>query len=292
MPAIYAHDSFGRAVVSTLPPSFGSLYEQYPEAFRLGFQGPDILFYHNPLKSNPIKKRGMSLHIDAAGGDFFQKQATRLLANVKKSEAEKTDVEDIFKANGADAAYVAGFLCHFTLDVTCHPTIDAHDDGELTHGKIESELDKYVRKQDGVKIRGYNVAKDCIQGENDCAEAISRTLEVPVENIHASIKTMRKINGFFSTACAPFHGIAHLLLKIAGMERKFGDMFIHKKDDPRCVELCPILYEKLQGAIPRAAALIERYFNELDRFATEGLQTLDDIFRYSYSGVIYTEEKN
>ena len=75
MPAIYAHDSFGRSVVSYLPPSFSEFYQKYPEAFRLGFQGPDILFYHKPLKSNPIKKRGMALHVDAAGGDFFHLQA-------------------------------------------------------------------------------------------------------------------------------------------------------------------------------------------------------------------------
>lgn len=319
MPAIYTHDSFGRAVVSTLPPAFIKLYEAYPEAFRLGFQGPDILFYHKPLKSNPIKKKGMSLHVDMAGGDFFTRQAQTLLqttktdvaqadgaqasdepkneASTKTARADNTQtggndlpcVEEILSANGAHAAYIAGFLCHFTLDVTCHPTIDSRDDGELTHGKIESELDKYVRRKDGVKLRGYNVAKDCIRGENGCAEAISKSLEVPIENIHTSIKTMRKINGFFTTSFAPFHGVAHFFLKIVGMERKFGDMFMHKKDDPRSIDLCPVLYEKMQNAIPRAAALIERYFNELSRFANEGAQYLDEIFRYAYNGVIFDE---
>ena len=291
MPAIYAHDSFGRSVVSYLPPSFSEFYQKYPEAFRLGFQGPDILFYHKPLKSNPIKKRGMALHVDAAGGDFFHLQAQRLLQNAQKNGNEKVRLEDIFTANGADAAYIAGFLCHFTLDVHCHPTIDGHSEGTLTHGRIESEFDKYVRKQDGVKLRGYNVAKDCIQGENGCAEAISRALNTPLENIRASIKTMRKINGMFTTRCAPFHGLAHGVLKMIGMERKFGDMFMHKKDDPRCADLCPALYEKLQGAIQRAAALIERYFTQLSLFATVKPQQLDDIFRYAYNGIIYTEEK-
>lgn len=294
MPAIYTHDSFGRAVVSTLPPAFIKLYEAYPEAFRLGFQGPDILFYHKPLKSNPIKKKGMSLHVDMAGGDFFTRQAQTLLQtaqteNIQTDENAVLGAEKIIKANGAHAAYIAGFLCHFTLDVTCHPTIDSRDDGELTHGKIESELDKYVRRKDGVKLRGYNVAKDCIRGENGCAEAISKSLEVPIENIHTSIKTMRKINGFFTTSFAPFHGVAHFFLKLVGMERKFGDMFMHKKDDPRSIDLCPVLYEKMQNAIPRAAALIERYFNELSRFANEGAQNLDDIFRYAYNGVVFNE---
>ncbi len=228
------------------------------------------------------------MHVDAAGGDFFTRQAQRLLQTAQtETGTDKVSVEEIFKANGADAAYIAGFLCHFTLDVACHPTIDAHDDGALTHGKIESELDKYVRRKDGVKLRGYNVAKDCIRGENGCVEAISKSLDVPTENIRASIKTMRKINGFFTTSFAPFHGVAHFLLKIAGMERKFGDMFMHKKDDARSVELCPVLYEKMQNAIPRAAALIERYFHELNRFASESAQALDEIFRYAYNGVLY-----
>ena len=230
----------------------------------------------------------MSLHVDAAGGDFFTRQAKRLLQKTQtENGTDNKTIEEILNANGAHAAYIAGFLCHFTLDVTCHPTIDAHDDGALTHGKIESELDKYVRRQDGVKLRGYNVAKDCIRGENGCVEAISESLEVPTENIRTSIKTMRKINGFFTTSFAPFHGVAHFLLKLVGMERKFGDMFMHKKDDPRCVELCPVLYEKMQNAVPRAAALIERYFNELDRFANESAQALDEIFRYAYNGVLF-----
>ena len=75
MPAIYAHDRFGLSVVSTLPPAFSSLYEKYPEAFRLGFQGPDILFYYKPLKSNPIKKWGMDLHVKTNGEAFFWKWA-------------------------------------------------------------------------------------------------------------------------------------------------------------------------------------------------------------------------
>ena len=280
MPAVYAHLRFGEEVVKSLPPVYSSLTQKYPEAFALGTQGPDILFYHQPFKANELKTRGTDFH-NVSGNEFFRPQAEKLLAVGGET------VEEILESGGAYAAYILGFLCHFTLDVACHPTIDAHDDGELTHGKIESELDKYVRRKDGVKLRGYNVAKDCIRGENGCAEAISHVLETPVENIHVSIKTMRKINGFFTTSFAPFHGIAHFFLKIAGMERKFGDMFMHKKDDERCFELCPELYEKMQNAIPRAAALIQRYFNELESFANESAQTMDDIFRYNYSGILF-----
>ena len=55
MPAIYAHLRFGDEVAKTLPPIYTALIEKYPEAFALGTQGPDILFYHKPFKKNFMK---------------------------------------------------------------------------------------------------------------------------------------------------------------------------------------------------------------------------------------------
>jgi pimeloyl-ACP methyl ester carboxylesterase len=82
-----------------------------------------------------------------------------------------------------------------------------------------------------------------ISDANGTKEASAKAMGVPVENIERSIKTMRKINNMFSCKSELFHGIAHVFLKIAGMERKFGDMFLHKKDDPACADWNDILYQ-------------------------------------------------
>ena len=256
MPAIYAHLRFGAEVAKTLPPALRETVEKYPEAFSLGTQGADILFYHKPMKKNEIRSHGTYLHT-LSGGEFFEKQKT--------------------EKNSAFQAYICGFLCHFTLDARCHKYIDDHSTEAVSHGKIESEFDKFLLKKDGLSIRGYNTATPILD-KNGTAESASAALGVPKENISRSIRTMRKINGWFSSKCEPFHFIAHIFLKLVGMERKFGDMFLHKKDDPLCEETNAWLYDKLQEAIPLANELICEFFTK---------ETLkNELFRYNFSGII------
>ena len=263
MPAIYAHLRFGEETAKTLPAPLIKTIEKYPEAFALGTQGPDILFYHQPMKKNDIRARGTFLHT-LSGKTFFEQQKT-----------PQTET------NGALISYLCGFLCHFTLDTLCHKYIDEHSNAQVSHGKIESEFDKFLLKKDGLPIRGYNTATP-ILNRNGSAEACASVLNVPIEEIFLSVRTIKKINGWFSKKCEPFHFIAHAFLKIAGMERKFGDMFLHKKDDPLCVGTNEFLSERFHEAIPHANALIEEFFTK---------ETLEnELFRYNFSGIITMEE--
>ena len=200
MPAVYTHYRFGKAVEAQLPDYLQSILQERKESFALGTQGPDILFYHHPMKKNAVRQRGWDLHAVAAE-DFFVDAA-------KKIALAQTDQEPI---SSALIAYVCGFLCHFTLDISCHPYIDGPSQGTFTHGKIESELDKYFLRKDGLPIRGYNTTTP-INGENGTIEACAAILDVPTEAIDLSIKTIKKINGWFSSKCEPFHALAHLLL--------------------------------------------------------------------------------
>lgn len=284
MPAIYAHDRFGLSVVSTLPPAYTKLYEKFPEAFRLGFQGPDILFYHKPLKSNPIKTWGMDLHVKTNGEAFFLKMGERLIKNTGKTNPT---LQEIFDKNGAFAAYIAGFLCHFSLDVATHPTIDAHSINGLSHGKIESEFDKFVRRQFKAKLRGYNVAKDCAKKGNGCETAVAFALDVDEKSVKKSIQTIRFINGMFVCPLESFHLLAHGVLKLAKMNTgKFGDMFMHKKDDSRCDGLLDTLFSQWKNALPLTAARIRDYFEELPKHVEEKCLK-EEIYRCNYSGNIY-----
>ena len=261
MPALYTHASFGEAVIKYLPLSFAEKLQLHKQAFLLGTQGPDILFYHHPMKKNGIRAKGVSMHKQT--GDVFFRHAL----NVLKSHTDPL--------TSAEGSYVCGFLCHFTLDVACHPFIDKHSTDTFTHGKIESELDKYFLRKNGKPIRGYNTAS-VISGENGAENACSKLLEVPLKNVRTAIKSMRKLNGFFSAKCEAFHAFAHALLKVAGMERKFGDMFLHKKDDHRFHPLKDMLSNIFQNAIPKAAELIQTYFKG---------QMNNEIYHCNYSGI-------
>ncbi len=280
MPALYTHLRFGEKVKSTLPSAYQEIIEKYPEAFALGTQGPDILFYHRPMKKNALRAFGTTLHT-YSGNQFFLEQAKKLL---ETSE----DLKTLFTAHGAFCAYLCGFLCHFTLDVICHPYIDGNSTEYITHGKIESELDKAWLREDGKPIRGYNTATPILD-KNGTKEAVCLALGVDEAPIARSIKTMRKINRLFSLKCELFHGFAHLVLRVAGMERKFGDMFIHKKDDPHFAPLLDTLKEKFVLAIPKATALIKEFFENLPDFVKAG-QLENELFRYNFSGIIQTEE--
>ena len=264
MPAIYAHLRFGQEAAKRLEPPLSDVIGKYSEAFLLGTQGPDILFYYKPLKGNDIRRRGTAIHA-RAGGKVFGELYTLWQEQGGKDDALK--------------AYLCGYLCHFTLDVLCHKYIDDNSSDAVSHGKIESEFDKFILRKDGKPIRGYNTAK-VIRGENGCIEASALAMGVSEKEIARAIKTIRKINGMFSCKAELFHAIAHAFLKLAKMERKFGDMFLHKKDDPLCQEINEVLYEKWQTGIPIAAAIITEYFSE------NATRVQNELFRYNFSGII------
>ena len=269
MPALYAHLRFGNEVLNGLPKSFQALITEYPEAFALGTQGPDILFYHHPMKKNEIRLYGTKLH---------KKNGFWVFDSARK---HRTDTPSAYNA------YLLGFLCHFTLDLFCHPYIDQTMNDNLTHGKIESEFDKFLLRKDGKPIRGYNTAAPIVN-KNGTNEASALLLGVPQDNIAKAIKTMRKINGWFSKKGELFHSIAHAFLKMAKMERKFGDMFLHKKDNPLCLETNAVLEKKFTEAIPVAKKFIIHYF---DTPINEALnkEIFDGCFRYDFSGNLQTE---
>ena len=100
---------------------------------------------------------------------------------------------------------------------------------------------------------------------------------------------MRKINKMFSFKCELVHTVLHFLLKLLKMERQFGDMFLHKKDDPLCEETNRYLVENFHTAIPKGAALIPQYFENMRAWVENG-RTENELFRYDFSGIITSEE--
>ena len=136
MPALYAHKYFGETVLNALPQPLKNDIALHKEAFVLGTQGPDILFNHKPFSKNAIKQQGMDMHLRSAK-DFFEKSAQKVAQAGNQS---------------ATSAYVAGFICHFMLDNACHPHIYLLESKGVSHGRIESEFDKYLKRKNGEKV--------------------------------------------------------------------------------------------------------------------------------------------
>ena len=114
MPAVYAHRRFGEKVLAACQNDEArTAIETYQDLFNIGLQGPDILFYYDPLRQNPYKAAGDALH-DAPAAPFFEAGAAHVNG---RPEGQ------------ALLSYLLGFLCHFVLDSECHSYILSHPAG-------------------------------------------------------------------------------------------------------------------------------------------------------------------
>ena len=174
MPAILTHDFFGRDVLD----AFGSMDSatlDERDAFLLGNQGPDPLFY---LVIHPAKARWHSF------GTLMHKQSpTELLFALSRS----LDILEGYE-NDIGHAYAQGFLCHYALDSRAHPLIYAKQraicdagvanlnrkNSREVHAEIERELDEMMLfAKRGETIREYSPASNTL----DANEAVLRVVQ-------------------------------------------------------------------------------------------------------------------
>ena len=145
MPAILTHDFFGRDALSAASSQVNLMSKDARDAFILGNQGPDPLFY---LLIDPTIKKQSRI-----GGIMHSSRTARLMCSLHDALSMLTKAERTV-AN----AYAAGFVCHYLLDSTTHPFVysmqnmicDAgiegldRSDGSEVHAEIERELDEMV----------------------------------------------------------------------------------------------------------------------------------------------------
>ena len=283
MPANFTHVQFGKDVIETLPRSFSILANKYPQCFFAGTQGPDLLFYYKPWtgKKDDIRRQAWILH-DEAAAPFFLRTAKLLVEDEKNY-----DEEGNFLPHTKEAEYLLGFLCHFCLDYTVHPFVEECLASGVSHVKIEAELDKHNLRKQNLPMPGYNGAKLAFPIK-ESAEAVANVLSIPKKEAKKALKSMRFINGLFSNKCELVHSICRGLLAIIGAQKPFGEMFLDKKDDERCIPLLETLDDLYNQAIATANAVITEFFANA-KLSVQNNTLTNDIFRYNYGGVIPQE---
>ena len=145
MPAILTHDFFGRDALDMASSQVNLISKDAHDAFMLGNQGPDPLFY---LIIEPrISKQSR------VGGLMHEARPAKLLASLHDALSMLTHAE-----RPVGDAYAAGFLCHYLLDCSMHPLVFSYQDaicdagidgldrsdGSIVHAEIERELDEMV----------------------------------------------------------------------------------------------------------------------------------------------------
>ena len=274
MPAIYAHKRFGERVFEFLPLRLQEAFAPYKDCFLLGCVGPDILFYHHPLKANETQKRALQIHYDSAK-NFFVSAAKKICAEPVES----------FE-NTALAAYTAGFICHFTLDNACHPRVYELEDTGVSHARIESEFDKHILRKEGEKVFGKNHSKH-LKATALTVRACATILDATEKEIRLCVRTLKVLNGGFACRYKFVHKLAHALLKKLNMEKKYGGMPFHHDDEQSCLKINDALYQDFEDGIPVAVQSVSEFFNNVETTARTG--AIDNIFDKDYRGGIIHE---
>ncbi len=145
MPAILTHDFFARDALGTVSAQVNLMSQDALDAFLLGNQGPDPLFY---LVIDPRISKGSRV------GDLMHRdRPAKLLLSLRNALSMLTKSERV-----VGEAYATGFLCHYLLDSSVHPLVFAHQNAlceagvegldhssaPIVHAEIERELDEMV----------------------------------------------------------------------------------------------------------------------------------------------------
>lgn len=133
MPASYAHFRFGGEVFGELPQQVRKGAQRFRRLYTVGLQGPDLFFYYNPFRKNPMNDFGGHCHRQS-GQEFFRR-ACKLLRREAGAGAE---------------AYLYGLLTHYCLDSVCHPFVNEQAMlGVCGHSELEVEFDRFLLARDG-----------------------------------------------------------------------------------------------------------------------------------------------
>lgn len=208
MPAVLTHDFFGKDIYAHNASALGKSPDE-KQAFLLGNQGPDPLFY---LVVSPSMKQFFSL-----GSDMHRTDASALLAAFKECIGLLDNAEQAI-----GRAFAAGFLCHYALDRAMHPFVysqqfaicDAGIEGlsradeTEVHGEIEREFDEMVLyAKTGLTIRSYKPFAEVLKASDAVLNTIGKMIAFasmkamrvfpPVELYPQAVKNFRLVQKFF-----------------------------------------------------------------------------------------------
>ena len=242
MPSIYAHYRFGKDVYKKLPESIRREIRKYPDLYKIGLHGPDILFYYKPLWKNPVSSLGHRIH-ERPGYEFFER-GRRL---IKAGEGEK--------------AYLYGFLCHYLLDSDCHGYVyEKMEESGICHTEIETEFDRFLMERDGLDPVRHPLTEHINPSRKNAAAIAPFFQGVTAAQVE---KALRSVRWYQSLLLAPGRFkrcVVDAGMKLAG--KSYPDlrgMMMNHERNPECAGSSEKLFRGYQEALEEAALLIPAY---------------------------------
>ena len=244
MPSTYAHYRFGARLLPRLPEAQRALLERHRALYDIGQHGPDILFYHHPLKRDAIRRIGSAMHERPAR--VFFSRAAEVLRGMEGEARQRAE------------AYVLGFVAHFALDSACHPYVEQRvRETGVTHTEIEVELDRRLMAADGCPER---CPIEHIVATEDNAAVIAPFFEgVSREQVAFALRSMRRYGRLLDTRMA---WLRWIIRSVAGRLDASGELsgWMATGHNPACDETCAGLEERFERGLQRAELL----FGEFD----------------------------
>ena len=242
MPSTYAHRRFGADVLALLPDGLRATPEQHRELYDIGLHGPDLMFYYKALQSNPVNRLGNAMH-EQKGEVFFTRARTVVENATDKSAA---------------LAYALGFVCHFALDSTCHPYVEAYvRESGVGHCEIETEFDNALMREDGLDPIKFFTASH-IKPSRERAEVIAPFYEgVTVDETLAAMKGMITVHHFLQAANPVKRWVVLTGMRVAGKYEFMHGLVANPQPNPKCVQSSQKLEELYKTAVPLAVRLID-----------------------------------
>lgn len=226
MPAAYAHIRFGKA--QTLPGKYGMLPKNFPQLYTVGLQGPDLLFYHNPVFPTSAVREGQRLH--TLSGQAFFAQAIAA-----------------YKAAPSDGAlaYLFGVLGHYCLDSRAHPLINQLVESEkINHVALETEFDRFLQQRDGlILLQNRRIGKYLRLTRGERATVAGFYKDLGPASIGWCLGNMRRV---YRIAFSRKRKLAKMILGLGGETGR--SLIPTVGPDPRCAHLDAPLLESYEAA--------------------------------------------
>lgn len=247
MPAIYAHTVFGEEVLKKLNPELQKIIQDDMDYYNIGVNGPDILFYNQPLKHNPINRLGNNMHKQIAF-DFFMHGKNTVKKSINRDAA---------------IAYVCGFICHFILDSECHGYVgECEKKYGASHYEIEADFDRALLVERGFVANEVQLSST-IHYNDEISEVISPFFGIQSDDVKKSLKGMIFFLDVLHCRSSLKRNILFLgmdLVKVSSMK----GLVVRNEPNLKCKESTPELIHRLYDSIDLAVQMIEEYMNEID----------------------------
>ena len=188
MPALLAHDFFAQDAFGSAIQTVSLYTPDERDAFLLGSQGPDPLFYLLLPPLEEFRKLGNLMHSEGPSS----------LLVAMRMAVDGLDEED----QPIGRAYLAGFVCHYLLDRAIHPLVGFWErgicqagvldldatDSSAVHAEVERDFDEMVLyKKRNQTILAYRPYEEVLRARDEVLDIL--TMEIMELNLDVKAVT-------------------------------------------------------------------------------------------------------